>query len=111
MKLVGTAGSFFKNPMVTHSQAHELKKNYPDLPIYPVNDTYVKVSLGWILDKVCGYKGVAKGDVGTYRNQALVIVNNGRATAEDVRAFSNEIKKVVVEKTGIQIEEEVQYIG
>ncbi len=76
-----------------------------------MSDAYVKVSLGWILDKVCGYKGVAKGDVGTYRNQALVIVNNGRATAEDVRAFANEIKKVVVEKTGIQIEEEVQYIG
>lgn len=108
---VGTAGSFFKNPFLLHAQANELKKKYPELPIYTFNDESVKVSLAWILDKVCGYKGATKGNVGTYKNQALVLVNNGNATAEEIKEFAHEIKRVVKEKTAIDIEEEVQYVG
>lgn len=111
VKLVGTAGSFFKNPIVTHGQANELEKRYPDLPIYPVDDTYVKVSLGWILDHVCGYKGKTVGNVGAYKNQALVLVNNGDATAEEIKRFAQEIEKAVFEKTKIKIEPEVQFIS
>lgn len=110
VKLVGTAGSFFKNPIITHGQANELKKNYPELPVYPVDDTYVKVSLGWILDHVCGYKGKTVGNVGAYKNQALVLVNNGDATAEEVLALAEKMKHDVREKTGIEIEMEVQLI-
>jgi UDP-N-acetylmuramate dehydrogenase len=110
VKLVGTAGSFFKNPILAVGQAAELKKQHPDLPVYPVDDEYAKVSLGWIIDHVCNFKGVAKGDVGTYKNQALVLVNNGKATAEEVKAFAKEIENEVHKKTGILIEPEVQYV-
>jgi len=110
VRMIGTAGSFFKNPVLTSLQAGKLREMYPELPIYPVDDTHVKVSLAWILDHVCGFRGVMKGNVGTYKNQALVIVNNGDATAADIISFAREIKKIVLEKTGIEIEEEVQMI-
>ncbi len=115
VRKIGTAGSFFKNAIIGHSQAHDLKVRYSGLPIYPVNDSddneNVKVSLAWILDHVCGYRGASKGNVGTYKNQALVLVNNGNATAEEIKQFAHEIKRVVKEKTAIDIEEEVQYVG
>ncbi len=107
---IGTAGSFFKNPVISHSQAHELKVKYTDIPLYPINEEYVKVSLAWIIDKVCGYRGVTRGEVGTYRNQALVIVNNGNATAREVIAFAEELKNSIKEKTNIVAEFEVQII-
>ncbi len=107
---IGTAGSFFKNPIIALGHAAELKQQFPDLPVYPVDDTYVKVSLAWIIDKACNFKGMGKGDVGTYKNQALVLVNNGNATAKEVKEFAHEIEKIVFEKTKIQIEPEVLYI-
>jgi UDP-N-acetylmuramate dehydrogenase len=107
---VGTAGSFFKNPIIKRSIANDLKAAYPELPVYPVSDDTVKVSLGWIIDHICKFKGVGKGDVGTYRNQALVLVNNGNATSKEVKAFAHEIEKAVKEKTGIEIEPEVLFI-
>lgn len=110
VKKVGTAGSYFKNPIISSVLSKELKTKYPELPIYPLNDTHVKVSLAWIIDRICGFKGVVKGNVGTYRNQALVIVNNRNATAAEIISFADEIKKIVKEKTGIEIEEEVQMI-
>ncbi len=111
VKLVGTAGSFFKNPLISHAEAHELKATYPDMPLFPIDDKIVKVPLGWIIDQVCKYRGISKGDVGTYRNQALVLVNNGNATAREVKEFAQNITEIVKEKTGIEIETEVQYVG
>ncbi len=110
IKEYGTAGSFFKNPIISQGQAADLKKDYPELPIYPVDDAHVKVSLAWIIDKICNFKGVGKGDVGTYKNQALVLVNNGNATAKEIKEFAKEIENTVFEKTKIKIEPEVQYI-
>jgi UDP-N-acetylmuramate dehydrogenase len=110
IKDVGTAGSFFKNPLISHGQANELVEKYPGLPVYPYNDDFVKVSLGWIIDKVCNFKGVGKGDVGTYKNQALVLVNNGNATAKEIKEFAHEIEMAVYDKTKIKIESEVLYI-
>ncbi|MEI6058088.1 MAG: FAD-binding protein, partial [bacterium] len=121
---VGTAGSFFKNPIIPTEQYIELKKKYPELPSYPAASPagvdadvgaggarlFVKIPLGWVLEHVCAYKGVAKGNVGTYKNQALVLINNGNATAQEVKAFAEEIAATVKEKTGIVIEPEVQYI-
>lgn len=107
---VGTAGSFFKNPIIPRGVADDLQAKYPELPIYPVNEEFVKVSLGWIIDHICNFKGVAKGDVGTYKNQALVLVNNGSATAANVKDFAQEIEKIVFEKTNIKIEPEVLYV-
>jgi UDP-N-acetylmuramate dehydrogenase len=112
---IGTAGSFFKNPIISAEHYLTLKKQYPDMPSFSVARDFtenksVKIPLAWILDHVCGYKGVKKGNVGTYQNQALVIVNNGGATAADIKTFANEITATVKEKTGIDIEPEVQYV-
>ncbi len=118
---VGTAGSYFKNPFISLSTYNALKANYKDMPCYPTdNKDIVKVPLGWILEHICGYKGTTKGYVGTYRKQALVIVNNFSidptvgvigATAKEVKGFADEIIVLVKDKTGIDIEPEVQYVG
>lgn len=110
VKVIGTAGSFFKNSVIDHSQARDLKAKYPDLPIFPFNETHMKVSTAWIIDNICGYKGITRGNVGTYKNQALVLVNNGGAQASEVISLAQEIKKVVKDKTGIGIEYEVLLI-
>ncbi len=102
---LGTAGSFFKNPIVPIGTV-----NYPDLPKYPFSDTHEKISLAWIIDKVCGLKGYRKGNVGLYQNQALVIVNHGGATFGEIDDFANEIARMVKEKTGLDIEREVETV-
>ncbi len=110
ISIVGTAGSFFKNPIIKKDKANELKNKWLELPVYEYNESEVKVSLAWIIDKICGLKGISKGDVGTYKNQALVIVNNGNATAKQVKDFANEIIKSVKDKTDIDIETEVEWV-
>ncbi|MDC1205233.1 UDP-N-acetylmuramate dehydrogenase [Candidatus Pacebacteria bacterium] len=104
---VGTAGSFFKNPIVGRTTYEKLRGEFPELPGFDVSDIDVKIPLAWILDHVCGLKGVEQGNVGTYQGQALVIVNNGKATASEVAAFADHIADIVFEKTGIKIEWEV----
>ena len=111
----GTAGSFFKNPNVSVAQFDELKAKYPGLPGYPEDDGTVKVSLGWILDKVCDARGLTfdtagGGKVGTYGKQALVLVAQAGAKAEDVLALSRELMHRVKDKTGIVIEAEVEWV-
>ncbi len=108
-KVWRTAGSFFKNPIITGDKFAELKKIYPDLPGYTEPDGRIKVSLGWILDKVCDAKGLTIGNVSTYEKQALVLVAKPGATASEVVAFSNELMHRVKEKTGIEIEGEVDW--
>lgn len=103
--ILGTAGSFFKNPIVPINSIQ-----YPDLPKYPYSDTHEKISLAWIIDKVCGLKGYRKGNVGLYQNQALVIVNYGGATTKEIDDFANEIASVVKEKAGLTIEREVESV-
>ncbi len=104
-----TAGSFFKNPIVTAEQFKELKNKYPELPGYPESDGRMKVSLGWILDRVCGAKGLTVGNVGTYEKQALVLVAWSGATATEVFNFSRQLMRCVKDKTGIEIEGEVEW--
>ncbi len=110
-KVWGTAGSFFKNPSVPAAQFAELKNKFPDLPGFPENDGSVKVSLGYVLDKVCDAKGLMMGNVGTYDKQALVLIAKSGATAAEVYSLVDELKRRVKEKTGIVIEAEVDMIG
>ncbi|MEI6238281.1 MAG: UDP-N-acetylmuramate dehydrogenase [bacterium] len=108
---VGTAGSFFKNPTVSEKEFSDLKARFPEIPgRIEDSEKRVKLSLGWILDKICGLKGMSVGRVGTYGNQALVIVNEG-GTASEVLSFAGSIEKIVKEKTGITIEREVELVG
>ena len=104
---VGTAGSFFKNPIISKEKYLKLKEKYPELPSFVEADGRVKVPLAWIIDHVCGLKGKKLGKAGIHETQALVIVNYGGATYEDVEKVASEVEKSVKEKTGIEIEREV----
>lgn len=110
LKTIGTAGSFFKNPIITKTEHKELIKKYPTIPSFDAPNDMVKVSLAWILDNACSLKGFTKGSVGLFKNQPLVLVNLSDATSEDVRLFAEEIVKIVFEKTNISIEPEVEYV-
>ncbi|MEI6396963.1 MAG: UDP-N-acetylmuramate dehydrogenase [Candidatus Taylorbacteria bacterium] len=109
-KVWGTAGSFFKNPSVSAAKFEELKAKYPELPGYPEDDGSVKVSLGWILDKVCDARGLTIGNVATYGNQALVVVAKSGATATEVLTLSQDLMRRVKDKMGIVIEAEVEWV-
>lgn len=109
-QLIGTAGSFFKNPVISQEQYESLITKYPELPGYPDKDGGVKVSLGWILDNVCQLKGQREGNVGLYENQALVLVNFGGASASEIKNFSEKIRGEVFNKTQIEIEMEVRVV-
>lgn len=110
VKKVGTAGSFFKNPIITSGEYTELQTQYPELPGFPSGDK-VKVPLAWILDKVLNLKGYRDGAVGLFETQPLALVNYGGATTQDILHFSQKIEALVLEKTGIILEKEVVVMG
>lgn len=110
-RVVGTAGSFFKNPIIDEDHADNLKKQFPDLPMYEAGPHMFKIPLGYVLDKVCRLKGIRYGQVGLYENQALVLVNHGGATSTEIKKFAQTIIDVVFKKTKIVITPEVEYIG
>lgn len=110
-KLWGTAGSFFKNPIISSDDFMRLKNTYPALPGFPEPDGRIKVSLGWILDKVCNVKGLCKGNACVYEKQALVLVTKPGATSEEVVELAHELMRQVKEKTGIVIEGEVEWVN
>ncbi len=110
-KMWGTAGSFFKNPVITAEAFTALAARYPGLPGFPEVDGRIKVSLGWILDKVCNVKGLCKGNACVYEKQALVLVTKPGATSEEVVSLAHELMRQVKEKTGIVIEGEVEWVN
>lgn len=107
----GTAGSFFTNPIITTAAAAELQARYPALPLFSLVDNQVKVPLGWILDKVLGYKGYRAGKVRCFEGQALVVVADHGATTSDVLTFANQVATAVYDATGITIAPEVTIVG
>jgi len=107
---IGTAGSFFKNPIVSNETHRMLLEKFPDLPSFSVDDSYKKIPLAWILDKVCGLNGVRDGFVGLYETQPLALVNFGGATSTDIKNFAKKISDTVREKTNLDIEWEVNFI-
>lgn len=110
LDIYGTAGSFFKNAIVSRAKAEELLHKYPNMIVYSLNSKRVKIPTAWILDHICGFRGARVGDVGTYKNQALVLVNYGKATCQNVINFAQDMVNAVYEKTGIEIEPEVEYV-
>lgn len=107
---VGTAGSFFKNPVISLDQYRELLREYPLLPQYAAGPDMVKIPLGYVLDKLCGLKGYRTGRVGLYEEQALVLVNHGGATAAEVKEFVAFVSEKVFTKTKIKIFPEVVFV-
>jgi UDP-N-acetylmuramate dehydrogenase len=107
---LGSCGSFFKNPVLPSEQVDRLKTHFPDVKTYPMPDGYIKVAAGWLIDKAVG-KGFRKGQVGTYDQQALVIVHHGGANGDQVREFASFIQGEVLDMFGISLEAEVHIIS
>lgn len=107
---LGTAGSYFKNPVINQEQFTKLKSEYADLPNFPEPNKKVKVSLAWIMDKVCGLRGYREGNVGLYEKQPIILVNYGGANSGEIKKISEKIKKIVKEKINIDIECEVESV-
>lgn len=108
-KVQGNAGSFFMNPIVPREQFEALQKAYPQMPHYEVDAGRVKIPAAWMIDQ-CGWKGKSLGRAGVHDKQALVLVNRGGATGAEVIRLSEEIRKSVMEKFGISIMPEVNFI-
>lgn len=106
---IGNAGSFFKNPVVAHALADEVILKFPDAVWYPAPNDKVKFAAGWLIEQ-CGFKGKVVGQTGTWKNQALVLVNHGAATGQEVYSFSEEIINTVYAKFGVLLEREVNIL-
>lgn len=107
---IGNAGSFFKNPIISRVKFDEIKQDYPSIPSYPLTENRIKVPAGWLIEKT-GWKGKRKGNVGTYENQALVIVNHGGATGEEIWELAQQIRSSVQKTFGIELVPEVNIVG
>ncbi|MEO9889920.1 UDP-N-acetylmuramate dehydrogenase, partial [Nonlabens ulvanivorans] len=108
-KVIGNSGSFFKNPIIEKSYYEDLIRMHPSIPHYPVNEKQVKVPAGWLIDQ-CGFKGQRRGDAGVHDKQALVLVNHGNASGQEIIALAKEIQSMVQNRYGITIETEVNLI-
>ena len=108
-KELGNSGSFFKNPIVLKSDFNPIHAKFPEMKFYEVSETEVKVPAGWLIEQA-GFKGKRFGDAGIHKNQALVLVNYGNATGQEILAVSRDIQQTVFEKFGIRIEAEVNVI-
>jgi UDP-N-acetylmuramate dehydrogenase len=107
---IGNAGSFFKNPVITSEQFSTLKANFPEVVNYPAGNGLVKLAAGWLIEQ-CGWKGKVVGNTGTWKNQALVLVNHGGAAGSEVYTFSSQIIDSVYTKFGVLLQREVNIIS
>ncbi len=106
---IGNAGSFFKNPVIPEAQFLKLKADFPGIVHFPAQEGYIKISAGWLIEH-CGWKGKVVGNTGTWKNQALVLVNHGHASGKEIYQFSESIIESVNTKFGIVLEREVNII-
>lgn len=107
-KVLGNAGSFFMNPVVSEQEFNIIRSNYPDVPSYPAPGG-IKVPAGWLIEKT-GWKGRSLGPAAVYDKQALVLVNKGGATGADIKHLADTIIADVQQKFGITLSTEVNYI-
>jgi UDP-N-acetylmuramate dehydrogenase len=103
--LIGNAGSFFKNPVVTPEQCRDIIGRDPEVVHYPMPDGSVKLAAGWMID-ACGWKGKSIGQAGVYEKQALVLVNRGHAIGSEVMTLARAIQESVYGRFGIRLEPE-----
>ncbi len=106
--ILGNAGSFFKNPIINAEFTQSLIKKFPEAPLYPQPNGTFKIAGGWLIDQL-GLKGYRQGDAAVHDKQALVLVNFGAASGNDLKNLAQHIKKCVNETFGITLEEEVTF--
>jgi UDP-N-acetylmuramate dehydrogenase len=108
-KELGNSGSFFKNPILLKTDFEKIHQQFPEMKYYEVSDTEVKVPAGWLIEQA-GFKGKRFGDAGIHKNQALVLVNYGKATGQEILTVSETIQETIFNTFGIHIEAEVNVI-
>jgi UDP-N-acetylmuramate dehydrogenase len=106
---IGNAGSFFKNPVIEKYEFADIVAKHPDVVHYPTADDKIKLAAGWLIEQ-CGWKGKVLGQTGTWKNQALVLVNHGHATGTEVYNFSEQIIDSVKSTFGVTLEREVNIL-
>lgn len=108
-KIIGNAGSFFKNPVVSMEQFENIQQQFPEVKRYPLDSGQVKIPAGWLIE-TAGWKGQRVGNVGVHDKQALVLVNHGGATGQEVYDLACAIQNDITEKFGIELEMEVTVV-
>jgi UDP-N-acetylmuramate dehydrogenase len=108
-KVIGNAGSFFKNPEVEKMMAENIRIDFPDMPSYELPNERVKIPAAWLIEQ-CGWKGRQVGQTGNHAKQALVIVNFGNASGNEIWQHALNVQRSVKEKFGILLEPEVNVI-
>jgi UDP-N-acetylmuramate dehydrogenase len=109
-KVLGNAGSFFMNPIMSREVMERIRMDYPQMPYYEVDAHRVKIPAGWMIEQ-CGWKGKSLGKAGVHEKQALVLVNLGGASSEEIVTLCNAVCKDVKETFGIDIHPEVNFIN
>ncbi|GAB4193821.1 MAG: UDP-N-acetylmuramate dehydrogenase [Wenzhouxiangellaceae bacterium] len=103
--VLGNVGSFFKNPLINPSQLEQLLNSHDNCPHWPQTDGRHKVSAAWLIDR-CGFKGYRQGDAGVHQNHALVLVNHGQASGNDILQLARHIQVAVKQRFAIELEPE-----
>ena len=103
--VIGNAGSFFKNPMVDASVGEALKRDHPQLVAWPGQDARWKLSAAWLIE-AAGFKGIREGDAGISNRHALVLVNHGKASGQELWAFAQQVIEGVQARFGVRLEPE-----
>ncbi|MFP4448996.1 MAG: UDP-N-acetylmuramate dehydrogenase [Bacteroidales bacterium] len=106
---LGSAGSFFKNPVISEKQFRKIEQKFPKMPSYKMAENEIKIPAAWLIDQL-GWKGYREGDAGVHKNQALVLVNYGNATGKEIYDLSRKIIKSVEIHYGIKLDYEVNII-
>jgi UDP-N-acetylmuramate dehydrogenase len=108
-KELGNSGSFFKNPILLRTDFEKIHQQFPEMKYFDISETQVKVPAGWLIEQA-GFKGKRFGDAGIHKNQALVLVNYGNATGQEILNVSKNIQETIFKTFGIHIEAEVNII-
>ena len=108
-KIIGNCGSFFKNPIISKIDFKNLNQKEKNIPFFNISFNEIKIPAAWLIEK-CGFKGIKEGNTGTHNKHALIIINLGNATGKEIFDFSQKIKKAVLRKFNILLEEEVNII-
>lgn len=108
-KEIGNSGSFFKNPIISNLKLKKIKEKYPEIINYTQSKTHSKIAAGWLIE-MAGWKGYRKDDFGVYDKQALVLVNYGKASGNEIIELSKKIQQSVLDKFDIMINPEVNII-